>query len=67
MIAPLTFGRLHERGTALGRWIDAGGDVDRLVALDRATRHAERTDFPGRPAEEPEVRWSTPDRTRREP
>lgn len=66
MTAVLTFARLHERGSALGAWIDARGSVDRLAALDRAVRRGRITDWPGRTAEEPEIRWSTPTRTRRE-
>lgn len=51
--------RLHERGRALGAWLDAGGDVDRLAALDRRVRHAQTTDWPGR-APGPEVRNGIP-------
>jgi hypothetical protein len=54
------FSRLHERGTALGAWIDAGGSVDRLADLDRAVRRGRVTDWPGREPG-PEVRNGIPD------
>jgi hypothetical protein len=52
--------RLHERGRALGAWLDAGGSVDRLAALDRAVRRGWVTDWPGREPGE-EVRNGIPD------
>jgi len=48
MTAALSFERLHERGQAAGAWIDAGGSVGRLAALDRAVRRGRITDWPGR-------------------
>ncbi len=48
-MTPLTFERLSERGAALARWIAAGGDVDKLAALDRQVRHGRVTDWAGRP------------------
>jgi hypothetical protein len=56
----LDFERLHERGAALGVWIDAGCSVDRLAALDRAVRRGRVTDWPGRDPG-PEVRNGIPD------
>jgi hypothetical protein len=53
--------RLAERGAALARWLAAGGDVDRLCRLDRAVRRARTTDWPGRPAGEPELRNGVPE------
>ena len=47
-MTPLSFTRLRERGAALGEWIKAGGDVDRLAELDRRVRHGRCTDFPNR-------------------
>ncbi len=52
----MTFDRLHERGAALGRWIDAGGSTVRLIKLDCRVRRGEVTDWPGRTADEPERR-----------
>jgi len=57
---PLTFERLHERGAALGTWIDARGSISRLVALDRDVRRGRCTDWPGRPPG-PERRQDVPD------
>jgi hypothetical protein len=56
----LDFERLHERGTALGDWIDAGCSVDRLADLDRDVRRGLVTDWPGR-GPGPEVRNGIPD------
>jgi hypothetical protein len=50
MSEPLTFERLHERGVALARWLDAGGSIDRLCRLDRRVRAGRCSDFPGRGA-----------------
>jgi hypothetical protein len=44
---PLSFARLHERGVALGRLLDAGVRVDRLARLDRLVRRGFYTDWPG--------------------
>ncbi len=35
MVSPLTSERVTERGTALARWLAAGGDIDRLLRLDQ--------------------------------
>jgi hypothetical protein len=54
VIVPLRFERLHERGAALGAWLDAGLDLERLLRLDRRVRAARVTDWPGRrPGPEP--------------
>jgi hypothetical protein len=52
----MTVERLHERGRALGAWIDAGGSTSRLIKLDCRVRRGECSDWPGRSAEEPERR-----------
>jgi len=58
----LSRARLHERGVALTRWELAGGDVDRLLRLDRRVRRGQLTDFPELLDEaplglEPRQRW----------
>jgi hypothetical protein len=54
------FERLHERGAALGAWIDLGLSVDALADLDRDVRRGRVTDWPGRDPG-PEVRNGIPD------
>jgi hypothetical protein len=54
------FERPHERGVALGHWIDAGCSVDALADLDRHVRRGLVTDWPGREPG-PEVRNGIPD------
>jgi hypothetical protein len=59
----MTAARLHERGLALTRWEQAGGDVGRLLRLDRRVRRGQLTDFPELRAEaplgvEPRQRWA---------
>jgi hypothetical protein len=48
MASPLTSERVTERGTALARWLAAGGDVDQLLQLDRRVRRGLLTEWPGR-------------------
>jgi hypothetical protein len=56
----LTAERLHERGRALYALQDAGASIDRLIRLDRRVRHAQTTDWPGRPGgPEPRKPWET--------
>jgi len=59
MSAP-DFSRLHERGVALGKWIDLGLSVDALAGLDRNVRRGRVTDWPGRESG-PELRNGIPD------
>ena len=48
MASPLTAERVTERGSALARWLAAGGDVDRLLRLDQRVRQGRLSEWPGR-------------------
>jgi len=52
----MTSERLHERGAALGALLDGGINVARLIRLDGRVRRGECSDWPDRPAWQPECR-----------
>jgi hypothetical protein len=61
MASPLAAERVAERGTALARWLAAGGDIDRLLRLDQRVRQGLLSEWPGRRG------WWRGVRTRRSP